>query len=124
VWESRSTDLALKQRIIRILIQEIVANVDELAKEVVLTIHWAGGRHSELRVPKLKTGRHKRCTKAEAVDLVRQMASSYTDEDIALTLNRLGLKTGAGNTWNECGCVLSGNIWNYQHADKSNKPGA
>ena len=101
VWESASTDMALKQRIIRILIQEVVANVDDEAREVVLVIHWIGGRHSELRVPKPKTGQHSRCTKAEAVDIVRQMAGSYVDEEIALTLNRLGLRTGAGNTWNE-----------------------
>jgi hypothetical protein len=101
VWELPTTDWALKQRITRILIHEVVANVDEQAKEVVLAIHWAGGRHSELRVPKVKTGHHGRCTKAEAVDLVRQMAGNYTDEEIALTLNRIGLKTGAGNTWNE-----------------------
>lgn len=101
IWESPTTDLALKQRIIRIVIEEIVANVDEQTQEVVLVIHWAGGRHSELRVPKLKTGRHGRCTKTEAVDLVRQMARGYTDEEIALTLNRIGLRTGAGNTWNE-----------------------
>lgn len=101
IWESPTTDLALKQRITRIMIEEIVANVDEQKQEVVLVIHWAGGRHSELRVPKLKTGHHGRCTKTEAVDLVRQMAGGYTDEEIALTLNRIGLRTGAGNTWNE-----------------------
>jgi excisionase family DNA binding protein len=101
VWESPATDLALKQRIIRILVEEIVADVDQQAQEVILVMHWAGGRHSELRVPKLKTGHHGRCTKAEAVDIVRQLASSYADEQIALTLNRMRLRTGAGNTWNE-----------------------
>jgi hypothetical protein len=101
VWESPATDLALKQRIIRILVEEIVADIDQQAQEVVLVMHWAGGRHSELRVPKLKSGHHGRCTKAEAVDIVRQMAGSYVDEEIALTLNRIGLRTGAGNTWNE-----------------------
>lgn len=101
VWESPSSDPGLKQRIIRILIQEIVADVDERTQEVVLVIHWVGGRHSELRVPKLKTGQHSRCTKTEAVEIVRQMATSYPDEEIALTLNRLRLRTGAGNTWNE-----------------------
>jgi len=54
-------------------------------------IHWAGGRHSELRVPKLLSGHHTRCTQVEAVDI----------EEIALTLNRLRLKTGVGNSWNE-----------------------
>lgn len=101
VWESPSSDPNLKQRIIRILVQEIVVDVDEGTQEVVLVIHWVGGRHSELRVPKLKTGQHGRCTKIEAVAIVRQMAASYPDEEIALTLNRLRLRTGAGNTWSE-----------------------
>jgi DNA invertase Pin-like site-specific DNA recombinase len=99
VWESPSSDPSLKQRIIRILIQEIVADIDE--HEVVLVIHWVGGRHSELRVPKLKSGHHSHCTQVEAVDIVRQMAGSYKDEEIALTLNRLRLKTGVGNSWSE-----------------------
>ncbi len=101
VWESPSSNSSLKQRIIRILIEEIVADVDEQAREVVLVMHWVGGRHSELRVPKLKSGHHSNCTQVEAVDIVRQMASSYKDEEIALTLNRLRLKTGVGNSWSE-----------------------
>ncbi|MGA7234546.1 MAG: helix-turn-helix domain-containing protein [Bryobacteraceae bacterium] len=101
VWDSPLSDSGLKQRITRILIREIVADVDEQAQEIVLVIHWVGGRHAELRVAKSKSGHHSRCTKAEAVDIVRQMALTYTGEEIALTLNRLRLKTGAGNTWNE-----------------------
>src|SRR5258706_14303861 len=42
-----------------------------------------------------------RCTPMEAIDVVRQMAAQYADGEIALTLNRLRLKTGTGNTWNE-----------------------
>ena len=49
----------------------------------------------------LKTGQHSRCTKTEAVDIVRQMAGRYPDDEIALTLNRVRLKTGAGNSWSE-----------------------
>ena len=44
--------MRLKQRITRILIEEIIADVDEAASEIVLMIHWTGGRHSELRVKK------------------------------------------------------------------------
>ena len=101
VWNSPVADLGLKQRIIRILLQEIAENVDEESQEIVLALHWVGGRHSELRVPKLKSGRHGRCTRQEAVDIVQQMAASYSDEEIAFTLNRLRLKTGVGNTWND-----------------------
>ena len=99
VWNSPTADMRLKQRIVRILIEEIVADVDQDRQEVVLLIHWAGGRHTELRVKKNGLGKHQRCTKVEAVEVVRQMSGKYPDEEIAATLNRLGLRTGAGNTW-------------------------
>jgi len=101
IWNSPSTDMRLKQRIVRILICEIVADVDEPNNEIVLLLHWAGGRHSELRVKKNATGRHRRCTGLEVIEVIRQMAARFTDEQIATTLNRLGLRTGAGNTWSE-----------------------
>jgi DNA invertase Pin-like site-specific DNA recombinase len=101
VWNFPSTDMRLKQRIVRILIREIVADVEQEKKEIVLLIHWAGGRHSELRVKKNGLGKHRRCTSVEAVEIVRQMAGKFSDEQIAGTLNRLKLRTGAGNNWNE-----------------------
>jgi len=101
VWNAPSTDMRLKQRIMRILIEEIIADVDESNREVVLVIHWAGGRHSELRLKKRETGQHRRCTSMEAVDVVRQMSGRFTDESIAVTLNRLGMRTGMGNTWDK-----------------------
>jgi DNA invertase Pin-like site-specific DNA recombinase len=101
VWNAEATDMRLKQRITRILIQEIVADVDESAGEIMLMIHWAGGRHSELRVKKNLTGHHSRCTNMEAIEIIRRMAGRFPDEQIAATLNRLGLKTGSGNNWVE-----------------------
>ena len=101
IWNSPSTDTRLKQRIVRILIEEIVVDVDESSREIILLIHWAGGRHSELRVKKRETGQHRWCTSLEAIEVVRHMASRFPDELIAATLNRLGLRTGIGNTWNK-----------------------
>ncbi len=101
VWNAETTDMRLKQRITRILIQEIVADVDESSGEIVLMIHWAGGRHSELRVKKNLTGHHSRCTNMEAIEIIRRMAGRFPDDQIAATLNRLGLKTGSGNNWVE-----------------------
>src|ERR1700747_2777881 len=37
----------------------------------------------------------------EAVEIIRRMAGRFPDDQIAATLNRLGLKTGSGNTWVE-----------------------
>jgi excisionase family DNA binding protein len=101
IWNSPSTDMRLKQRLVRILVDEIVVDVDENSSEVVLVIHWSGDRHSELRVKKNGIGQHRRCTNVDAIGVIRQMAERFSDEQIAATLNRLGLRTGAGNTWNE-----------------------
>src|SRR5437773_377935 len=91
----------LKQRITRILIREIVADVDDKSREIVLLIHWAGGRHSELRLKKIETGKHRHCTNVDAIEVIRKMAGKFSDEQIAATLNRLRLRTGADNPWNE-----------------------
>ena len=101
VWNSPVTEMRLKQRIIRILIEEIIADVDESATEIVLMIHWTGGRHSELRVKKNPTGKHSRCTDLEAIEIIRQMAGKFPDDQIAATLNRLTFRAGTGNTWTE-----------------------
>jgi len=101
VWNSPATDMRLKQRIVRILVEEIVADVDETTGEIVLLIHWSGGRHSELRMKKNLTGRHSRCTDLETIDVLKRMAGRFPDDQIAATLNRLGLQTGPGNTWTE-----------------------
>ena len=47
------------------------------------------------------TGRHSRCTDLETIEVLRRMSGRFPDDQIAATLNRLGLKTGTGNTWNE-----------------------
>ena len=101
IWNSPTTDMRLKQRIVRILIREIIADVDEKSREVVLVIHWAGGRHTELRVKKFETGRSRRCTDPEAIEVLRQMAGKFSDRQIAATMNRLRLRTGVGNSWSE-----------------------
>lgn len=48
-----------------------------------------------------KTRGHDNTTGEDATEVVRRMAGRWPDEQIAATLNRLRLRTGAGNTWNE-----------------------
>ncbi|MCP5363553.1 MAG: helix-turn-helix domain-containing protein [Rickettsiaceae bacterium] len=83
------------------LICEIIATVDKIKNEIILIIHWKGGRHSELRIHKNRTGHHGRSNSMEAVEIIAQMATKFSDKIIASTLNRLGLKTGTGNSWNQ-----------------------
>jgi hypothetical protein len=84
---------------VRTLIADIIANYDASSRELVLTIHWRGGQHSELRVRKPRSGEHGCRTSEEAVAVIRSMATRWSDEDIAATLNRMALPTGQGKTW-------------------------
>ena len=101
VWNCASTEIRLKQWIVRILIQEIVADVDEQSSQIVLLLHRVGGRHSELRIKKDPPGRHRRCTRVEAIETIRQMVSQFSDQQTATILNRLGMRTGTDHTWTE-----------------------
>lgn len=98
-WDAPGTTMRTKQRLVRALIRDIVADVDEDTREVVLTIHWHGGRHSQLRVRKPKTGEHGCKTPDDTLAVIRSMAGRWTDEHIAASLNRMGLPTGQGKTW-------------------------
>jgi DNA invertase Pin-like site-specific DNA recombinase len=99
VWNDESTDMRLKQRIVRILIHEIIVDVDDSSKEILLVIHWHGGRHTELRVARSESGRTQRCSDDEAIEIVRRMSGRWSDHAIASQLNRLGWQTGTGKNW-------------------------
>ena len=98
-WSAPGTTTRTRQRLVRALIREIIADVDEATREVVLVIHWRGGQHSELRVRKPKTGEHGCRTPDEALAVMRSMAARWSDENIAASLNRMGMRTGQGKSW-------------------------
>ena len=98
VWSAPTTDARLKKRIVRTLIQEIVADIDDAAAEIVLVVHWIGGLHSEMRLPRRRRGQRNR-TSADVIAAVRQLVLIANDDLIAGILNRNGLVTGNGNRW-------------------------
>ena len=98
VWTTPSTDARLKKRIVRTVIQEVVADIDQDAAEIVLIVHWVGGVHSELRLPKRRRGQ-RNSTSGDIIAAIRQLVLIANDDLIAGTLNRNGLVTGQGNRW-------------------------
>ena len=98
-WNAPGVTMRSRQQLVRTLIADIIVRYDESSRELVLTIHWRGGQHSELRVRKPKSGEHGCRTSDEAVAVIGRMASQWSDEEIAATLNRMGLPTGQGKTW-------------------------
>jgi DNA invertase Pin-like site-specific DNA recombinase len=98
-WKAPRTTMRTRQRLVRTLITEILVDIDAAAGEIVLVIHWKGGQHSELRVSKPRTGEHGCSTPEQALAVMRSMAGRWSDQDIAASLNRMGMPTGQGKTW-------------------------
>jgi len=98
VWSAPTTDARLKKRIVRTVIQEVVADYGPEAAEIVLVVHWIGGVHSEMRLPRRRRGQ-RNSTPADVIAAVRQLVLIANDDLIAGILNRNGLVTGHGNRW-------------------------
>jgi excisionase family DNA binding protein len=96
-WQSAGATPAIRKRIIRTLIEEIVVRVADDVLDLV--IRWAGGDHTSLRVRKNRAGQHRWTTDASVVDLVTALARQLPDKAIAAILNRAGKTTGRGNGW-------------------------
>jgi DNA invertase Pin-like site-specific DNA recombinase len=99
VWSDKSTDERTKKRLLRALIREIVVDVDEQNSEVILLIHWSGGIHTPLRLPRRRRGHKSSQIPKDVIEAVRSLARIYNDQMIAGVLNRAKLLTGHGNFW-------------------------
>jgi hypothetical protein len=101
LWDDPKAPLELKKRILRTAIREVVVRVDSACGKTELVIHWAGGVHTRLYVTKNRYGRNKNAANEETVEMVRELARGWSDRYIAQILNRIGSRTGPGNSWSE-----------------------
>jgi DNA invertase Pin-like site-specific DNA recombinase len=101
VWNRAGLDMKPKQRIVRALVREVVVDVDDEHHEVAIAIHWIGGRHTELRVRRNKAPSFPVAKRGLAVDIIRKMAASWSDREIAMALNRMRCRAEDGGTWTQ-----------------------
>jgi hypothetical protein len=98
VWAE--AEITTKKRIVRLLVEEIITTaVWEPRARIALVIHWKDGKHTPLEVTRQQPGQHRRCAAGAVLDVVRDLARSLPDHEIARVLNRLGHRTGTGNSW-------------------------
>ncbi|XP_014680227.1 PREDICTED: uncharacterized protein y4bA/y4pH-like, partial [Priapulus caudatus] len=100
-WHRAESPVALKKKIIRCLIKEIIVDIDKEKQLLSFIIHWQGGSHTDLIIPRPLPANQGHKTKAEDLELIRKMAIRYNDAEIAMVLSRLGRKTGKGKRWSQ-----------------------
>ena len=99
LWNHPAAPDELKKRILRTVLEEIIIDNDDRCSQHVLQVHWKGGIHTELHVRRSRPGQRRNTTSQTAMDLIRELSKVCSDQAIAATLNRLGYRTGAGQTW-------------------------
>jgi hypothetical protein len=99
IWTDPATSARLKKRMVRTLIEEVLVDIDSSQAELILTLHWKGGVHTELRLPRRRRGQCSTQTSRELIDAITVLARIASDDRIASVLNRNGHLTGRGNRW-------------------------
>lgn len=99
VWRDPNADMRTKKRILRMLIREIIVDIDNDRNELVLILHWNGGVHTQLRLPRRRRGQRGGQTPKDIVEAVRSLSRICNDQMIAGALNRAKQLTGHGNFW-------------------------
>src|SRR5437762_13310375 len=67
--------------------------------EALVMIHWNGGRHTELRVSRVRTGRYPGDRHPSPVEAIRKLGGQLPDRELAVTMNRMRCKPADGNAW-------------------------
>jgi hypothetical protein len=98
-WNAPGTDARTKQRITHLLIREVVLDRDDATNEALVTIHWNGGCHTELRVSRVRTGRYPADRRPSPVEAIRKLGGQLPDRELAVTMNRMRCKPADGNAW-------------------------
>jgi excisionase family DNA binding protein len=99
IFNALSTTDRERKQLLRAVIAEVTVVTDVKARTAQVQIVWEGGAMTKFEMALNKTGGHFRATKADTVEVVRQLALHYNDTSIAVILARQGRRTGTGLTW-------------------------
>jgi hypothetical protein len=99
VWNASTTDITLKKRLVRALIEEVVVDVDKSESRIDLVIHWKGGVHSSASLKRFRTGQHATDIPVDVIDVIRVLARVSSDKTIAAYLTRNGIPPATGTRW-------------------------
>jgi hypothetical protein len=99
MWNHAAAPVELKKRILRTVLEEIIIDSQDDPPRHVLHLHWKGGVHTTLHVQRYARGQHRHGTDSQVIELIQELSKVCDDRAIAAVLNRLGYRTGCGNSW-------------------------
>lgn len=96
VWFALTTTDRDRKELLRTLVEEVIVDVQREAENAHLVLRWRGGLLSEVDVHLPRSQPAPIRTDEDTVELVRRLASHYSDAIIAGILNRQGKTTAKG----------------------------
>ena len=98
-WDHPKADIKIKKRIIRTAIEEVVATHQPERQMLEVIIHWRGGVHTKIHVPKRATPIGSK-TDQSLIETVKDIAS-LSDAEIARILNMKRITSPKGLRWSK-----------------------
>jgi hypothetical protein len=96
LWAAPTTRAGDRKRIARCLIRQVVVTVPEEGSTLKAEVHWVGGECTVVEVPKGKRGINRYTSDAELIELIRTLATQFSDVQIARILSTKRLRTPKG----------------------------
>lgn len=100
VWSAPTTSASQRKNLLRILVREVsLTPVDVPERKTKVHVLWVTGAVTEISIPR-PDKRTAQVTSPAAVERIRELVTGRLPlAEIAADLNRRGLRTGAGRTW-------------------------
>ena len=96
VWYAAETEMSIRKQIVRLLVEEVVVQPGESHDMIALWIHWTGGHHTPLTIPRV--GRLGRRPMTEVKLVIGMLRAVCDDRGLAHALNRNEVRYGK-ETW-------------------------
>jgi hypothetical protein len=119
LWCSAACAMALKKKIIRLLIREIMVRLDDDTQVLTCMRHWQGGCHTTLSMQKPLSGAIKYKTPEQDMALMRHLSVRCDAGEIARGLSKLGRTTARGQRGNQTRGAYTRKLYGSPAADKA-----
>ena len=100
VWTHPKADPKLKKNLLRSAIREILIKSEPERVRLEVMIHWKGGVHTRIYVPKREKRRGNKADPS-LLELVSELAQELSDPEIARILNMKKIETPQGLRWTQ-----------------------
>jgi len=96
LWHSPTVRFQDRKRIVRCLIENVVVTQPDDGVNLEAAVHWVGGEVTQVEVVKGRVGVHCYVADSELLDLIRDLAQEFGDDQIARILICKKLRTPKG----------------------------